>query len=160
MIEFTFRRAELRDINALYTLSNESFVRNNSIHQKDILFEDHVKWFHKVLSDEKVVILIVEKDTSFGGQVKFELVEQDAIISLSLVASQRGRGAGSMVIEESVKHLIDNITRVEKIIAYIKHTNIASIKSFEKASFSYSGDEILHGVLLSRYEKNSLRRSV
>jgi len=153
MSEFTFRRAELRDLDAIYTLSNERFVRNNSIHPEDIIYSDHAKWFHNILSNENVAFLVVEIDNSFAGQVKFVLDRDQAIISLSLINSQRGQGLGSNIIEEAVKYLVDNKKGIEKIIAYVKSENIASVKSFEKAGFSYTRCETVMSTLLNRYEK-------
>jgi UDP-2,4-diacetamido-2,4,6-trideoxy-beta-L-altropyranose hydrolase len=153
MIEFTFRLAELGDIEDIYKLSNDKLVRDNSIHPEDIGYKDHVNWFNQVLSDEKMIILVVEKDAQFVGQVKFDIDGHQAIISLSLVSSQRGRGVGSMIIRESVNYLKRTFTNVEKIIAYVKNENIASVRSFEKVDFIFSREDKIHGILLSRYEK-------
>jgi UDP-2,4-diacetamido-2,4,6-trideoxy-beta-L-altropyranose hydrolase len=153
MVEFTFRPAELGDMEKIFKLSNDKLVRDNSIHPADIGFGDHVNWFNRVLSDEKMIILVIEKDAQFVGQVKFEIDGHQAIISLSLVSSQRGYGVGSMVIREAVNYLKRTFVKMEKIIAYVKKENIASVRSFEKVDFIFSGEEKINGVLLSRYEK-------
>ena len=153
MIEFTYRQAELGDTDNLYILSNEKLVRNNSIHPENIIYKDHVNWFQKVLSDEKYLILVVEQGGGFVGQVKFNLDNTSATISLSLNDSQRGKGIGSRIILESVEFLINLKYGLHDIIAYIKNDNIASIRSFEKAGFLYIGLEDVNGITLSRYAK-------
>jgi UDP-2,4-diacetamido-2,4,6-trideoxy-beta-L-altropyranose hydrolase len=160
MIEYTFRQAKLSDMDDLYRLSNEKLVRSNSIHPEDIIYEDHVNWLHKVLSDEKYLILVVEEEGFFVGQVKFKIDNTNAIISLSLNASHRGKGTGSMIISDSVEYLINMRKEMSDIIAYIKNVNIASIRSFEKAGFVNMGLEEVNGITLSRYAKNIDRGKV
>ncbi len=154
MLEYTYRQAKLSDMDDLYGLSNEKLVRNNSIHSETILYKDHVNWFQKVLSDEKYLILVVEQGGGFIGQVKFNIDNTSATISLSLNLSQRGKGIGSRIILESVEFLINMKYGMRDIIAYIKNDNIASIKSFEKAGFEYMDLEDVNGTTLSRYAKN------
>ena len=150
----------MSDMDDLYRLSNEKLVRSNSIHPENIIFEDHVKWLQKVLSDKKYLILVVEQAGRFVGQVKFNIYNSNATISLSLKVSHRGKGTGTMIISESVEYLINMRKEMSDIIAYIKNVNIASIRSFEKAGFVNMGLEEVNGITLSRYAKNIDRGNV
>jgi UDP-2,4-diacetamido-2,4,6-trideoxy-beta-L-altropyranose hydrolase len=154
MAEFTYRRAKLGDMDNLYRLSNEKLVRNNSIHSENIIYDDHVKWFKKVLADKKYLILVVEKAGDFIGQVKFNIDNSSATFSLSIDVSHRGKGIGSKIISESVEYLIHMKEGTRHIIAFIKKDNTASIRSFEKAGFFYMGMEDIDGISLSRYGMN------
>ena len=143
----------MSDMDDLYRLSNEKLVRSNSIHPENIIYEDHVKWFQRISSDEKYLILVVELAGSFVGQVKFKIDNSRATISLSLDTLHRGMGIGWKVISESVEYLIKMKKGMSDIIAFIKNDNIASIRSFEKAGFLYIGLEDVNGITLSRYAK-------
>ncbi|WP_200763535.1 UDP-2,4-diacetamido-2,4,6-trideoxy-beta-L-altropyranose hydrolase [Nitrosophilus alvini] len=131
---FSIREAEEKDINAVFEISNDEIVRKNSFSSEKIPFERHKEWFLKKLKDENTLFLIVEKDGTVLGQIRFEKSENDYFISISLASIVRGCGYASDIISKSVESFRNRVGDFD-IYAYIKKENIASIKSFEKSGF-------------------------
>ena len=42
------------DCNLIYNLSKDPLVRSNSFNSEPIIYENHVKWFNKVINDSNI----------------------------------------------------------------------------------------------------------
>jgi len=75
------------------------------------------------------------------GFLRFNAYEDAGIpgnvvdIDINLRPSKRGQGLGTEVLKRGVSHLFDK--GYDAVIAEVKQMNIASIRAFEKAGFSY-----------------------
>lgn len=151
------RKAVSSDVEKLFELSNEENVRENSTSSEKIEWKSHVNWFNKKLNDENYLILIAEDENNqFLGQVRYELENDQAIISISISPDFRGLDLAAPMIEDSAKYLFENNEKVEFILAYIKEINIPSIKAFEQAGYVYFQQEIINDeiFLVYRYLRN------
>jgi RimJ/RimL family protein N-acetyltransferase len=70
------------------------------------------------------------------GQVRFDIEDQEAIVSIGLASSLRGRGLGLTVLLNATALFFEN-SKVKKIHAFIKPTNHASIRVFDAAGFRW-----------------------
>jgi RimJ/RimL family protein N-acetyltransferase len=70
------------------------------------------------------------------GQVRFDIEDQEAIVSIGLASSLRGRGLGLAVLLKATALFFEN-SNAKKIHAFIKPTNHASIRVFEAAGFRW-----------------------
>jgi RimJ/RimL family protein N-acetyltransferase len=70
------------------------------------------------------------------GQVRFDIENQQAIVSIGLALCQRGRGLGLAVLLKATALFFEN-SNSKKIHAFIKPTNHASMRLFEAAGFSW-----------------------
>ena len=147
---FHFRIASEKDIKDVFHLSNEEQVRQNSINKEKIDYLDHVEWFSKVLNASDYRLYIVEDDKEFLGQVKFQVIDVTALISISIHPAFRGAGKGKTIISEAIKFLRLDIPEITKIVAFIDPRNTASIKSFLSAGFINMGTEKIG---LEKYNK-------
>ena len=138
---FHFRIASEKDIKDVFHLSNEEQVRQNSINKEKIDYLDHVEWFSKVLNASDYRLYIVEDDKEFLGQVKFQVIDVTALISISIHPTFRGAGYGKTIISEAINVLVADIPDIKEIIAFIDPKNTASIKSFLSAGFISIGTE-------------------
>lgn len=129
------RTAEPIDIHDVYELSNENEVRKNSFNSNHIEFEDHEKWFKNKIEDQDNIFLIIKSGNDFLGQVRFDLAENDATISISIAKNFRELGLGGNILEESIKYLKVNSPNIKIIKAYIKESNKKSVRLFEKMGF-------------------------
>jgi UDP-2,4-diacetamido-2,4,6-trideoxy-beta-L-altropyranose hydrolase len=125
------------DIHTIFDLSNEESVRKSSFDQNPIPWERHVVWFEKILSDPASFCLIAELDSHPVGQVRFQIREREAIISISLAESHRGVGLGNAVMRNALASLKDAFPAVEIVRAQIREENTASIKYFESCGFRF-----------------------
>jgi RimJ/RimL family protein N-acetyltransferase len=113
-----------------------------SFNSTQISWIDHVEWFTQKLSDENTMILIFQSNNSNVGVVRIELKEK-AVIGISIATEFRGKKLASEMLIMACE-----VFRKEKknpIFAYIKKDNIASIKSFKKAGFTFRRETIING---------------
>lgn len=136
--KFRLRVATNEDIYNVYHLSNDSTVRANSINRKKIIWKNHREWFNKVINNDQYLFLIIEdKNNKFVGQVRFEIKYKVALISISIEKEYRGNGISLSILLKSVQECTQYFENVKNIIAYIKISNIASKKLFERAGFKF-----------------------
>jgi spore coat polysaccharide biosynthesis predicted glycosyltransferase SpsG/RimJ/RimL family protein N-acetyltransferase len=130
------RRVQKQDIKDVFELSNEDYVRRYSINKNKILWEDHVKWFNKVLEDDNIVFYVVtDGSDSFLGQIRFNIDKDNATVSISLSNKLRGRGLSRSLLKQSIKKLFAEENQVNEIIAYVSEINVASMKIFTGLNF-------------------------
>jgi RimJ/RimL family protein N-acetyltransferase len=94
-----------------------------------------VKWFRARLGDPRWLFYVaLDEHAEPVGQVRYELDERMATVSVGLDPQFRGRGWGSAVIRRAAEELFKS-KRVERIHAYIKPDNGPSLKAFALAGF-------------------------
>jgi UDP-2,4-diacetamido-2,4,6-trideoxy-beta-L-altropyranose hydrolase len=131
--------ARLDDAVALWRLANEPQLRAMSFCEQPISWEDHLRWFEAKLADAQCLFLIAENDAGAAiAQVRFDMKDQDATISLGVEAEQRGKGFGSVIVSQA-SHLLFEKTEVNVIHAYLKPINMASRRVFEKSGYENVG---------------------
>ena len=138
------RRAFIDDADFIWRLSNDQTVRSLSFSTDPITWENHVKWLKGKLSDPSCLFFIAEIDNVPIGQVRFDIKNGEAIISVSLESSYRGKGIGTSLIALSTSRIFE-LTDLDRIQAYVKPDNKASISSFLKANFKELGLITLNG---------------
>lgn len=142
--DFLLRLATSSDCKTVWEWANDPVTRNASFSSDIIPWEDHVNWFNTKLADKNCLFYIVEDENSnLIGQVRFEIEESQAIVSVSLAAESRGKGFASPILQVSSRKAFEN-TVVETIRAYIKPTNSPSIRAFIKANFVRNGLVLTH----------------
>lgn len=115
---------------AIYKISNQNFVRENSFEQRKIDFKEHQKWFKNKLADKNVLMLKAVANDKIAGQVKLDIKGNRSLIGVSVLKDFQGTGIGSALLQaaqEKAKEI--NLIAID---AYIKPGNIASVKLFEK----------------------------
>lgn len=152
-MKIRLRPANFEDCQLLWEWANEPKLRSLSFCTQPILWTNHVDWFHAKLMDPRCLFLMVEDETGVAiGQIRFDMTEQRAIVSLGIDIRQRGKGYGSIIVRQASQFLFAQ-SDIEAIHAYIKPTNGASHRIFVKAGYdemgltSVKGHEALHFVL-------------
>lgn len=135
-VEIEIRDAVESDLLMLYSLANESLVRQNSFNSKPISVQEHKEWYKNKLLDENSMIFIASRNQAFVGQIRFDLGDEN-VIGISISPEYRGLGLGSVLLTKGLAYLKKKRPEIKIIKAYIKDSNIASIKSFEKAGFTH-----------------------
>lgn len=148
---FYMRRAGMEDCERVFELSNDSVVRANSINTDAIVWENHVAWFEGKLKDSQYDIFVCfDAIDRFIGQVKFEYEEDFAVISVSITEACRGKGYAVPVLKNACRYVFGE-GRVERIHAYIRPENGASIRAFGKSGFGFLRDEEVKGEVFGLY---------
>ena len=149
--EIVIKEAKAEDAELIFSLSNDSEVRKNSINQEEIKWQDHLKWFNNKLTDEDYKIFLCYYESYFVGQVKFDINGDEAVISISIVKNFRGSGLSKRLLSKSTAELNGLYPKIKKIVAFIKPANEPSIKSFLRAGFFYSQSTIINKETYSKY---------
>jgi spore coat polysaccharide biosynthesis predicted glycosyltransferase SpsG/RimJ/RimL family protein N-acetyltransferase len=148
---FYLRKAVESDSNIVLELSNDPTVRSQSINTNRIKIEVHQEWFAKKIIDPGYLYLLAftNKD-EFIGQVRFEIENNEAIVSISISQKFRGKGFSKKILKRACSKVFSEM-KVDSIIAYIKPENAASIKGFLSAGFVYSTDQLINNINFTKY---------
>lgn len=146
----TYRLADEEDVDLLFQWANDDDVRRNSFSSAKIPYEDHLKWFSKILNDKNCEIYIFYREEKPVGQVRLNYDSKNAQISYSISKEFRGQGFGKLLISLIEKIVRKNHPEITVLTAKVKPDNIASQKIFEDNNYvMIKSDE--HAV---DYEKN------
>lgn len=154
-MELKIRKAEMHDAEYLFNLANDPVTRKNSFSSELIEWESHINWLEQKLNNEKSSIYIITNDGRNIGTVKFKNNDDEVVIGVTVDPNYRGLGLGALIIEKGCHEYWS--TQDENIIAYIKTTNKASKRIFEKANFKlvedvYYNSIRCHKLIAGNYE--------
>ena len=131
------RRVEPGDFKILWEWANDPLVRQSSFEAASIPWEEHLKWCNRKITDASCFFYLASFQSGEPvGQVRFDIENQEAIVSIGLASSLRGRGLGLAVLLKATALFFEN-SNAKKIHAFIKPTNHASIRAFEGAGFHW-----------------------
>ena len=145
------RKATESDKKFVFNLSNESLVRSNSFDSSKIDWEQHKLWFSKQLIDRNVLLYIVEYNGISIGQVRFNLKVEFAVIGISIIKNYRGKGLSTKILSNALDEYFKENDR--PIYAYIKKTNLPSVKTFRNVGFTYFKDDVINNSESFIYKK-------
>ncbi|GAO30461.1 GNAT family N-acetyltransferase [Geofilum rubicundum] len=148
-----FRHANIEDAELLFNWVNDPIVRAASFYNNLISWTDHINWFENKLEDEKTQILIFEFEGVPAGQIRIENKET-AIIGVSIDKNFRGK----KLAVEMLRNACTEFWKIENkpLFAYIKKENLASIKAFKNAGFSYLMDDKINNSDCVIYKANNI----
>ncbi len=105
-------------------------------------YEEHEKWFRKLMADpcRKQFILLRMPAATPAAQLRLDLLGQEAEISYSVAAAERGKGIGTLLIQTAVSYA-GNLSGIRTLTAEVLPDNTASRRIFEKCGFHLSGEK-------------------
>ena len=106
----------------LLSWRNEETVRKQSFTSRAITPKEHHKWFHHVLNNPDVKILILYLGKHPVGFIRFECDEVQATMSYTIDCSYRDLGLGSKLICMSVSYA-ERSLKVPQLCAETKKDN-------------------------------------
>jgi UDP-2,4-diacetamido-2,4,6-trideoxy-beta-L-altropyranose hydrolase len=139
------RPVRAEDCRLLWEWANEPTVRASSFTTEAIPWEQHQQWFAARLNDPNCAFFIALNGAGVPiGQVRGDVSDRAAVISISLDPRFRGTGYGTKLIRKGSEILFER-GNVDRVHAFIRHGNDASRKAFEKAGFNKVEDTIVRG---------------
>lgn len=148
------RPVKEEDCEILWQWANDPMIRSVSFSSEYISWSDHVQWFTSKLGDHNCIFYIaLNQDNLPIGQVRYELLNQEATISLAISESFRGLGYGRQIILLGCQKLGQS-SLAKKINAYVKPNNLSSVNVFLKSGFQNTGETIVKGQPALHFIKN------
>lgn len=127
------RKVTDEDSEDIFMWANDEDTRNNSFRSEKITKEAHKNWFAQKKSNPDSVFFIGEYKNTKAAFIRFDKENDDIVIGINMNPEFRGKNLSSKFILAGLKHYACK----KNVLAYIKPSNIASVKTFEKAGFRY-----------------------
>jgi RimJ/RimL family protein N-acetyltransferase len=147
---YLLREAVPSDCRLLYDWRMDPVTRAGSFSHDIFPYEEHEKWFRKLMSDpcrKQFILLRLPASTAQttaaatpAAQLRLELSGQEAEISYSVAAAERGKGIGTLLIQTAVSYT-GNLSGIRALTAEVLPDNTASRRIFEKCGFHLSGEK-------------------
>ena len=145
----------MEDLENIFALSNDPFVRKYSLSTSTIRWDEHAAWFESTLKDPDMLFYVShDSNHNLIGQVRFQITQDKAIISISISESFRGKKLALPLIEDTIQLLFKNRINIKQIIAFIKPDNPVSLKLFLNAGFKDSGYDQIKGNEVKKLIRN------
>ena len=129
----------------IYEVVNEPAVRAVSCSSSAISLAEHQTWYAWRIARKESPFFVARKQDVLVGYVRYDASEipGTAIVSIALAAGFRGQGLGTLLLQETTRHLPDyNICAVT---AWIKPENTASQNAFLQAGYQAAGPQLHNG---------------
>ncbi|MBI4122957.1 MAG: GNAT family N-acetyltransferase [Parcubacteria group bacterium] len=151
----SLRRAAPEDLMFYFELRNDPSAKKLHFNTEPIDLATHKAWFASKFQDSNACLFVIEREGEKIGQVRIDLHGNAGEIDIALMSSWRGKGYAPGAIQQAVSLVFQERADIETISAYIKESNIASQKSFERAGFQPKGKTTFQGneCMLMTYEK-------
>ena len=147
------REVTENDSELIFNWSNDPLVRSQSFKSNKIEFKNHENWLKEKLINNNSLLLINQFKNNNIGLVRFEVEKDNCTVGILLDKKYRGQGLSSLMLRISSAFYFNRF--LIPISAYIKESNIASIKSFEKAGYKFFNNITVNGfnTLVYKLEK-------
>jgi len=152
--KIVIRDVNLNDVNLLFDWANDELTRKNSFNSNEISFKEHEQWFTSKLKNSNSLFFIGMINSSPIGLVRYEVGEENTIVSISIDKNFRGKKLAPSLLKEAAMSYFK--INKKPILAYIKKENIASVKSFEKAGYTFYSKEKVNNIDSYIYKLESL----
>lgn len=129
------RNVEDKDFNILFKWINNEEVIKNSKYGKGKSLEEFKEYFETKSNSNNCYMFIMEDETNYIGQINFEIDKSESILNYSVDKQFRNMGIGKELVKWIEEFIFNNLQKVEKISAYVRSSNIPSIKVFEGLGF-------------------------
>lgn len=124
------RTATEQDMDLLFEWANEASVRANSFKSGRITYEEHMKWYQTLLSQNDAKQYIFMCDNEAIGQIRVTVKEETAEVGYSICNQKRHMGYGKEMIRLLAEQVRKDFPQVQRLVAKVKPENTASSKIF------------------------------
>ena len=130
------RRATSSDLNLTYKWAVSRRIRAFSFNQAEIGIAEHSVWFRKKIADNNCFYYIAEMENAILGSIRFDIVDEAAIISYLLDPNFHNQGLSVVLIKKGIIQLMaEKAISINSIVGFVMLSNIASLKAFAKLGF-------------------------
>lgn len=142
------------DCRMIYDWRMHPSVREKSLNKSEFPYEQHEAWFRRFLYNPYSFGFILEDKGKPVATVRFDKTMFEGYYNISIFTApgQTGKGYGSAALLLAMKDK-DLLANAKYFVAEVFEDNIPSIKIFQKAGFSQTGETVSdsHRVLLFKF---------
>lgn len=131
MNRMKIRKLKLKDCKPIWLIRNHPKARKNSLNKKRISYQEHQKWFETYLKNKDNVCYVLEENEKVLGYCRFDLADQERVVSIAIDSKLQGGGLGSYLLLHGLKRLADK----KNITAKVNLNNKISLSLFQKNNF-------------------------
>lgn len=148
----SIRKAQDSDVYMTHEWANDEMTRINSFSSEPIPLEDHKAWWLGKMNSANADYYICEVEEEPAGIVRFDKdgKNEHFVTGITIAPIFRGKNLSDRFLRLACSEFFK--THSNTIDAYIKKENVASVKAFNKAGFTYVGEVPLNGGLSVKYE--------
>jgi RimJ/RimL family protein N-acetyltransferase len=132
--KINLRPASYEDIKNVLSWRNEPTTITNMKTKRRLDFNEHEPWFKKSINDPNCVFLIIEVDHEAIGQLRYDLENYMAKVSINITAKWHGKGVASKAFRLGSAY-IKRKGLAKIVFARVLKTNIGSIRGMQNAGF-------------------------
>lgn len=151
--QYSIRLAEPSDAPILFRWANDPAVRTNALGQKEITWDEHIKWFSGKMENGGSVILILAENGVPVGQVRFDRLDSLFLIDYSIDSDYRGKGLGRKIIQMGIESAKHRLSGAIKLRAEVLESNAGSLRVFDTEGFSRIGEKSVDERLFIIFER-------
>jgi len=129
------RKALPQDSENIYKWRNHESIRGVSTNTDVIPWTDHQAWFSTVLGSDRKILLIGEVDGNSVGVVRFDIVQNQAEVSIYMTPNTDHWVKGSDLLKSSENWIMKNCPNINMITAKVIGDNISSHYLFKNAHY-------------------------
>lgn len=133
--DIEIRAARPDDSEKLFQWRNHSSIRAVSRNANLIDWAVHQRWFASVSADSEKMLLIGWRAESPVGVVRFDVLNDEAEVSIYLVPDGASSGQGSSLLQSAEQWLAANYPDIRKIRADVLRANERSQRLFVSAGY-------------------------
>lgn len=136
------RDASQSDRETVFKWRNDDLTRRMARVSEPVTWEGHCCWFASVMEDPARTLMMCYTDQIPSLAVlRFDCAGEQAEVSLNLAPEKRGKGYAPKCLLAGINSFAQANPKIGILYAEIKTSNIASLKSFEKAGFSIEDEK-------------------
>lgn len=129
------RAAVREDMHKMFDWRNHPSIRSVSRNGEPLVKESHKRWFDSVMADDKKHLLIAESNLDEIGVVRFDMVHDEAEISIYLVPDSDNSGRGSELLRAAELWLAEHFPNVSILRAEVLGANDRSHHLFQSNGY-------------------------
>jgi RimJ/RimL family protein N-acetyltransferase len=130
------RRARSADAHMAWEWRNAESTRRHSFDSAPIPLDGHLSWWQAALDSHQRILLIGEVAGLPVGVLRFDLDGVVGTVSIYLDPQLTGQGLGPVLLRAGTAWVQHNLRDAQRIEAFIKPQNRASVKAFIQAGFT------------------------
>jgi RimJ/RimL family protein N-acetyltransferase len=125
----------MADASLLWRWANDAETRRRSFNPAPIPYADHLAWLEARLAAEASSLWIVSDEGGPVGQVRLDLADGVAEVSLAVAPERRGQGLGTAMLSAALAAAATQWRGGIRLRAQVLADNVASLRLFRRCGF-------------------------